>query len=393
MNYVLAPTNRDILHYGVSHLESKTGRGSGRYAWGSGDKGRNKSGVTTQKVKTLNSASKNKSGTDTQIITWKQNISKSKGISRKSPFSTVNNAHIVNRIAQGGTNCALCTYAMDLRERGVDVSANTKTKWRALNGGGVTTNEGIAKWYTDKNGNPVAFKEFSSLHTKNGVAYPDSLKTGTELERRNANIKSELIRQGNGTYGHLSMHNMITDKTNEHYGWTLGGHDVFYKIENGQVIIYDGQTEQIMPYDEYMVQNTPNGITMYPKSYLRTDNLDLSKDPSTENLVSEANTPNANYSPSYKTVTKIKATTQYSPPYVSDNKEIKQYTPPYSTYKSTVHIAETKIKEAENAQVKASNSVSSFVDKVIDKFSNIKINLQNQTSSFDFVKRLKGGLK
>lgn len=36
MRYVLRPTQNDVLHYGVSHLKSKTGRGSGRYPWGSG---------------------------------------------------------------------------------------------------------------------------------------------------------------------------------------------------------------------------------------------------------------------------------------------------------------------------------------------------------------------
>lgn len=39
MKYVLRPTQNDILHYGVDHLHSKDGRGSGRYPWGSGKEG------------------------------------------------------------------------------------------------------------------------------------------------------------------------------------------------------------------------------------------------------------------------------------------------------------------------------------------------------------------
>ena len=42
MKYVLRPTQNDILHYGVDHLHSKDGRGSGRYPWGSGKEGGNK---------------------------------------------------------------------------------------------------------------------------------------------------------------------------------------------------------------------------------------------------------------------------------------------------------------------------------------------------------------
>ena len=38
MNYVIAPTSKDILHYGRGHDDSPPGRGSGRYAWGSGKK-------------------------------------------------------------------------------------------------------------------------------------------------------------------------------------------------------------------------------------------------------------------------------------------------------------------------------------------------------------------
>lgn len=38
MNYILAPTNTDILHSGKGHDDNPPGRGSGRYPWGSGKK-------------------------------------------------------------------------------------------------------------------------------------------------------------------------------------------------------------------------------------------------------------------------------------------------------------------------------------------------------------------
>lgn len=36
MKYVIRPTNNDIIHYGKAHNANPPGRGSGRYAWGSG---------------------------------------------------------------------------------------------------------------------------------------------------------------------------------------------------------------------------------------------------------------------------------------------------------------------------------------------------------------------
>ena len=38
MLYALRPTQNDIIHYGKGHDDSPPGRGSGRYAWGSGKK-------------------------------------------------------------------------------------------------------------------------------------------------------------------------------------------------------------------------------------------------------------------------------------------------------------------------------------------------------------------
>jgi hypothetical protein len=39
MNYLIAPTGSDLIHYGKGHDDNPPGRGSGRYAWGSGSKG------------------------------------------------------------------------------------------------------------------------------------------------------------------------------------------------------------------------------------------------------------------------------------------------------------------------------------------------------------------
>lgn len=41
MLYVIKPTQNDIIHYGKGHNDNPPGRGSGRYAWGSGKKSSN----------------------------------------------------------------------------------------------------------------------------------------------------------------------------------------------------------------------------------------------------------------------------------------------------------------------------------------------------------------
>jgi hypothetical protein len=41
MFYVIAPTGVDIMHFGKGHDDNPPGRGSGRYAWGSGGSSKN----------------------------------------------------------------------------------------------------------------------------------------------------------------------------------------------------------------------------------------------------------------------------------------------------------------------------------------------------------------
>jgi hypothetical protein len=35
--YIIAPKSNDLMHYGKGHDDNPPGRGSGRWAWGSGD--------------------------------------------------------------------------------------------------------------------------------------------------------------------------------------------------------------------------------------------------------------------------------------------------------------------------------------------------------------------
>lgn len=404
MLYMISPTSDDMMHYGVGHLHSKTGRGSGRYAWGSGKNPRagrqiygNSNGVTKQTIKKRNKDSGNKSGVDIQITTYKKNISTDRGLSKKYKFATKENVKVVNEISKDHINCALCTYAMDLRERGIDVQANTKNDWMSKGSNRNTTKDDIASWYKTKSGQPVEFADVPSFWNKDpkhpnspvsGWFKPEFFKTGNDRKRRDAFIKSQMVKEGDGTYGHLSLEWAIVDKSSKNFGKSLGGHDVFYKIENGKVIVYDGQIGKSMPYDEYMMQNAADDVIGYPDGYLRTDNLELSKNSVSQDTVIETETPDKyNYSPSYKTVTKIKSINQYSPPYVSDNKEIIQYTPPYKT-NAVKKVMDNSIKKVKDVSTSTTNRITKVKDKIETAIKNIQNKITN-TSPDSIIKRLK----
>jgi hypothetical protein len=60
--YVIAPTGADILHYGKGHDDNPPGRGSGRYAWGTGngEGAKQKAKITkTSRIKTTATKVKN----------------------------------------------------------------------------------------------------------------------------------------------------------------------------------------------------------------------------------------------------------------------------------------------------------------------------------------------
>ena len=155
----------------------------------------------------------------------------------------------------GGGNCRLCTLAMDLRQRGYDVSApdaNQAKKgdetyhnpvyqaivrigdWRILSISNPSN--GLKKMYTD-------YHDAEEYHY-NG---PD------EIEQ----IKSDLSKSPN-TYGNLDV---------EWAGYD-GGHSMFYKVDNdGYVTVYDGQTNVKHELDEIL------SVTDRSIVFTRTDNL------------------------------------------------------------------------------------------------------------------------
>lgn len=73
-------------------------------------------------------------------------------------------------------------------------------------------------------------------------------------------LKKEILAQGDGTYGALSFR--------YYYG---GGHSVFYKVENGEVSIYDTQAGIKRSLDTI---NSSNMVKSTGYGYARLDNAE-----------------------------------------------------------------------------------------------------------------------
>lgn len=134
--------------------------------------------------------------------------------------------------AQGTTmNCTFCTTAMALREKGYNVKA-------------AKSDDG---WYTDDLFN----KTFNSPEIK-----MKKQKTGQD-------VLDTLASNGKGSYGNLTV------------SWKLGGaHSVFWKNDNGETHIYDGQSGTELTESKYSTRSFMNKIDLKNVKYNRLDNVD-----------------------------------------------------------------------------------------------------------------------
>lgn len=115
-----------------------------------------------------------------------------------------------------GVNCTACTVSMELRERGFDVHAGIDGS-KMLSAGGTTIPERMS-WYTD---NPY----------KNTKRYIRS-------ENNIAKFRQDILRDGDAR-GEFSVQYKVG-----------GGHSLYYKVKNGQLYIYDTQSNKKMTDSE-----------------------------------------------------------------------------------------------------------------------------------------------
>lgn len=134
---------------------------------------------------------------------------------------------------EGSTmNCACCTMAMVLREKGYDVKASKSEKG----------------WYTDD-----LFKAaFNSTQIK---------VSGGGIIRSSKNMMDALASNGDGAYGSLGVK------------WHMGGgHSLFWKNENGKTHIYDGQSGEELTKSIMSEKSFTDKVDFQSVHYNRLDN-------------------------------------------------------------------------------------------------------------------------
>lgn len=136
-------------------------------------------------------------------------------------------------------NCAFCTAAYDLRQRGYDVEA------AAIDPSQCNTVEEIMSWYD--NPDLESFEEVILRNDDDGYV---NHKEAAEC------LEADMLKHGEGARGHLLL------------SWSQGGgHDVIWEVENGEVVIRDCQTNEELEIYDYVQLS-------YRFEYFRTDNIE-----------------------------------------------------------------------------------------------------------------------
>lgn len=148
-------------------------------------------------------------------------------------------------------NCAYCTAAYELRQRGYDVEAAPVNVMTA------NTMEEICSWY--EGAEQKSFSTIGDLGNVMEIADDEwDQKYYEACEVRANTVKEELKQHGDGARGQFCL-----------YWYGGGGHSMIWEVENDEVIIRDSQTNKIVDMAEYFTYAT-DGF------YVRTDNLELS---------------------------------------------------------------------------------------------------------------------
>ena len=151
-------------------------------------------------------------------------------------------------------NCAYCTAAYELRRRGYDVEANSSPY---TNGNEPNTVHEIVKWY-DGIERVDEFKEadlivqlyegsitnaeyISKLYNGTVSAYMVDPTSRQDVKTKTNDIKKEILKQGEGARGQFMT-----------YWYNGGGHSIVYEVVNGDVILRDTQTNDIVNVESYV---------------------------------------------------------------------------------------------------------------------------------------------
>lgn len=159
--------------------------------------------------------------------------------------TAVQNVHIVNpHYGRGGTinNCGLCTAAMEMRARGYDVQARRKAQ-------GIVTSE-YSKWFKG-----LKERDSEFIPRTKGMSRKEWAKQNYD------SLTKALEKYPDNARGYLSL---VWDKQRS-------GHAIFWQIEKGNVVFYDGQNGKIDNMEIFSFSNQHY-------SYARFDNLKPTND-------------------------------------------------------------------------------------------------------------------
>lgn len=141
-------------------------------------------------------------------------------------------------------NCANCSLAYDLRRRGYDVDA----PWNEEGTSDIT----VADWYKLDPNKDIDWWDSGRYDRNNQPFYP------FDQEHSDAIINDIKEKYPEGSYGHMMLV----------WEYGQGGHDCVWSVENGEVIIRECQTGQIVDPDEYLSKSCQ-------AAYFRADDKEL----------------------------------------------------------------------------------------------------------------------
>lgn len=303
MYFYIVPTDKDAMHHGILGMKW----GVRRY--------QNKDGSLTARGKRRLGIG-NSNGVTKKSRYATKNTNKS-GVSNRNIFTEKNNLKIVNGMYKNHFNCSLCTLAFDMRNRGIDVRAGGTPNTVA----GQTTKQ-IASWY--KGDRKVTKNEsFWNEYDKQGKA-KNPLGIENRLKTSDDQFKKTIIDQGEGTSGHIIFSYCFPD--------IAIGHDAFYRVENGDVMVYDAQIGSKRPLDDMLFEFN----ACHVQSFLRTDDLEIKDNIQNIKVIGNTGGDFVRDKNKYFGSPVLDANTpkyNYSPPTISERVEIKpmDYNPPYQS--------------------------------------------------------------
>lgn len=202
--------------------------------------------ITKDVVRGLEAAKSVKRNKEVEEVRSKSKIDEKTGLHLKSKESSkledmaMVNPEYKNFDTNTKNNCMLCTTAYDLRRRGYEVSAK-----KASYG---YQEADVVRWY------------------KGGEVEECSIANDLSKQARRQHARNTIDyvkQQGDGARGNLMV-----------YWTTGGGHSMAYEIENGQVVIYDCQSNKT--YKGSSVEKLLSN-TVYSEC-MRLDNLEVDWD-------------------------------------------------------------------------------------------------------------------